>query len=157
VGVARDDAELLELEEKIFDLIHAMDDFDPEISRLHEIWTGEMLRLEAAAAAGESTLSRTERSAIVRAMPECIEHTRLCNLQHPLDEEAGRLAKQMWEIPAKTPEGRRSKFLVLLAYFMPREWSEADVDADCEIEYARKFMIEMIGGEPAEQLREQLA
>jgi hypothetical protein len=123
---------------------------------LQEIWTEETLRLYAAAERGESTLSSAEQSAIVRAMPECIEHTRLCNLQHPLDEEAGRLAKRMWEIPATTPEGRRAKFFVLLACFMPTEWSVAD-DVDCDIEYARNLMIEMIGGEPAEQLRDQFA
>jgi hypothetical protein len=155
---AGDDAKLLELEEKIFDLIHAIDEFNPEISRLQEIWTDEYQRLHDAVLTGESTLSGAEQSAIVRAMPECIEHTRLCNLQRPLDEEAGRLVKQMWEIPATTPEGRRAKFFVLLAYFMPREWSEAsNKDADCDIEYARKFMIEMVGGECAEQLREQFA
>jgi hypothetical protein len=155
---AGDDAKLLELEEKIFDLIHAIDEFNPEISRLQKIWTDEYRRLHDAVLTGESTLSGAEQSAIVRAIPECIEHTRLCNLQRPLDEEAGRLVKQMWEIPATTPEGRRAKFFVLLAYFMPREWSEAsNKDADCDIEYARKFMIEMVGGECAEQLREQFA
>jgi hypothetical protein len=45
-----------------------------------------------------------------------------------------------------------------LAFFMPGEWSEAsDIDADCDIEYARRLMIEMIGGEPGEQLRDQFA
>jgi hypothetical protein len=153
-----DDAQLLELEEKIFDLIHAIDDFDPEISRLLEIWINESERLYNEARFGNSTLSKGERSAIINAMPECIEHTRLCNLQQPLSEEDERLVKQMWSIPAKTPEGRRAKFFVLLAFFMPGEWSEAsDVDADCDIEYARGLMIEMIGGEPAEQLRDQFA
>ncbi len=106
------------------------------------------MRLYEATLTGESTLSPSERSAIVRAMPECIEHTRLCNLPHPLDEEAGRLTKQMWSIPAKTPEGRRAKFFVLLAYFMPENWSVQDADADCDIEYARKFMIEMVAASP---------
>jgi hypothetical protein len=157
-GRGGNDAELLELEEKIFDLIHAIDEFNPELSRLQEIWVNESKRLYEAALTGESRLSPSERSAIVSAMPECIEHTRLCNLQHPMDEEAARLAKQMWDIPATTPEGRRAKFFVLLAYFMPREWSEAsNKDADCDIEYARRFMIEMVGGECAQQLREQFA
>jgi hypothetical protein len=31
----------------------------------------------------------------------------------------------MWSIPATTPEGRRAKFFVLLAFFMPAEWSSA--------------------------------
>lgn len=152
------DTQLLELEEKIFDLIHARDEFNPEISRLQDIWVDESTRLYDETLTGESTLSPSERRAIVSAMPECIEHTRLCNLQRPLDEEAGRLAKRMWDIPAKTPEGRRAKFFVLLAYFMPREWSEtSDKIADCDIEYARRLMIEMIGGEPADQLRDQFA
>jgi hypothetical protein len=158
VAAGDDDAQLIELEEKIFDLIHAIDDFDPEISRLQEIWINESERLYNETQFGNGTLSKEERSAIISAMPECIEHTRLCNLQQPLNEEAERLVKQMWSIPAKTPEGRRAKFFVLLAYFMPGEWSEAsDIDADCDIEYARRLMIEMIGGEPAEQLRDQFA
>jgi hypothetical protein len=152
------DARLIELEEKIFELIHAMDEFEPEMSRLQETWVNESERLYNETQFGNGTLSNADRSAIINAMPECIEHTRLCNLHRPLDEEAERLVKQMWSIPAKTPEGRRAKFLVLLAYFMPAEWSEAsDIDADCDIEYARRLMIEMIGGEPAEQLRDQFA
>jgi hypothetical protein len=157
-GHGGDDAKLLELEEKTFDLIHAIDEFNPEIKQSREIWAGEMARLQDASFAGESALGEAEWIAAVQAMPEHIEHTRLCNLQAPLDEEAGRLVKQMWDIPARTPEGRRAKFLVLLAYFMPIEWSEtSDKVADCDIEYARKFMIEMVGGEPAEQLRDQFA
>jgi hypothetical protein len=155
---ANADARLIELEEKIFELIHAMDEFEPEMSRLQQVWTSESIRLYNEVQYGSSTLSAKDRSAIINAMPECIEHTRLCNLVQRQDDEAQLLVKQMWAIPAKTPEGRRAKFFVLLAYFMPEKWSEAsDIDADCDIEYARRLMIEMIGGEPAEQLRDQFA
>jgi hypothetical protein len=42
---ANADARLIELEEKIFELIHAMDEFEPEMSRLQQVWTSESIRL----------------------------------------------------------------------------------------------------------------
>ena len=40
---------------------------------------------------------------------------------------------------------------------MPDEWRENDKRVDYDIEQARNFMIDLIGGEVAEQLREQFA
>ena len=40
---------------------------------------------------------------------------------------------------------------------MPDEWREDDERADYDVKQARNFMIELIGGEEAEQLRDQLA
>jgi hypothetical protein len=51
----------------------------------------------------------------------------------------------------------QEKFFVLLNCIMPHEWSEDDERADYDVKQARNFMIELIGGEEAEQLREQFA
>jgi hypothetical protein len=59
----------------------------------------------------------------------------------------------MWTTPARTPEGRRAKVLVLLGCIMPGDWRE--VEADWGVKEARDLLIEFVGGEPAEQLRDQ--
>jgi len=40
---------------------------------------------------------------------------------------------------------------------MTDDWREHDRELDWDIQMARDLMIEFIGGEPAEQLREQFA
>jgi hypothetical protein len=59
----------------------------------------------------------------------------------------------MWAIPARTPEGRRAKVLVLLGTIMPRDWRE--IEADWGVKEGRDLLIEFVGGEPAQQLRDQ--
>jgi hypothetical protein len=62
----------------------------------------------------------------------------------------------MWLTPARTPEGKRAKLLVLLGYIMcDDDWREDNAGADWDIRMARDLMIEFVGGEPAAQLREQ--
>jgi hypothetical protein len=90
-------------------------------------------------------------------MPERIEHSRLVELQRPYDDEAGQLFEQIKATPAQTSEGKAEKFLVLLYYIMPDDWREHDGVADYEIKQARNLIFELIGGEPAAQLREQFA
>jgi hypothetical protein len=51
-------------------------------------------------------------------MPECIEHERLTDLQDAQWSAADELVSRMWALPAETPEGRRSKLLVLLGFIM---------------------------------------
>ncbi len=63
----------------------------------------------------------------------------------------------MWSIPAQTPEGRRAKLLVLLGDIMTDGWSEHDGNVDWDIKMARDLMIEFVGGEPGEQLRDQFS
>jgi hypothetical protein len=65
------------------------------------------------------------------------------------------LIKQMFAIPAHTADGRRAKATVLLTCIMGSEWTETDKDADYDVEMARKLLIEFIGGEPGEMLRDQ--
>jgi hypothetical protein len=59
----------------------------------------------------------------------------------------------MREIKAQTPEGRRSKVLVLLGYVM----EDGVFDEPFDVTRARDLMIEFVGGEPAVQLRDQFA
>ena len=60
------------------------------------------------------------------------------------------LIKQILSAPA-------GEVLCLLNCIMPDEWREDDERADYDIKQARNFMIELIGGEEAEQLRDQFA
>jgi hypothetical protein len=106
---------------------------------------------------GEHPRSWPERRAIVGAMPECIEHKRLVELQRPHCDAQDELIKQVLSIPALTPKGKQEKFFVLLNCIMPDEWREDDSRADYHIKQARNFMIELIGGEEAEQLSDQFA
>jgi hypothetical protein len=67
------------------------------------------------------------------------------------------LVEQMWAIKARTPEGRRAKVIVLLGYVMEDdEWRRA-WDLDFDVTRARDLLIEFVGGEPSEQLRDQFA
>jgi hypothetical protein len=116
------DSRLLEIENEIFELREEIGKFDPEILRLQEIWSAEMIRLCNESSTGECTLNKEERSAAVAAMPEAIEHTRLVKLQRPFQERADELVDQMWSTPARTAEGRQAKLLVLLGYVMADDW-----------------------------------
>ena len=92
-------------------------------------------------------------------MPECIEHSRLAKLQQPHLDAQDELIKKVLSTPALTPKGKLEKFFVLLNFIMPDDWREDEDDerADYDIKQARNFMIELIGGEQAEQLRDQFA
>jgi len=89
-------------------------------------------------------------------MPEVKEHNRLARIQDAHFEKMEALVKQMWATPALTPEGRRAKVLVALN-LLPDEWRDGDWQADYAILKARQLLIEFIGGEPGEQLRDQFA
>jgi len=65
------------------------------------------------------------------------------------------LIKQMWQTPARTAEGRRAKAAVLLFCMMGSDWQETDEGADWAVRHARSLLIEFVGGEPGERLREQ--
>ncbi len=154
-SIQPDDRALLELEEQIFECKAAAEEFDDEIYRLWEIWTKEMRRLRLESLVGLSTLTHDEQWALVKEMPESKEHDRLVNLQEPLHVEMDKLIRNMWATPARTPEGRRSKVLVLFSCILGSEWCRHDGDVDYEINRARDMILEFVGGEPGEQLRDQ--
>ena len=123
--------------------------------RLAKIWNAESRRLYDEALAAEHKrgiyLSPEERWKLVANIPECIEHNRLCQLQEPFTVKMDALIKQMFATPAHTPEGRRAKVLVLLGCIMGDDWTEYREFM------ARSLLIEFIGGEPGESMRDQFA
>jgi hypothetical protein len=157
VALPLDDSELLKLEEQIFEQYNASTSFDDEIWRLHRIYVDEAKRLNEEARAGRCTLTEDERWALVGEMPECKECTRLEKLRDPFDKRVDELIQQMWQIPARTEEGRRAKAIVLLGCILGDDWRGTDQDTDYHILHARALLIEFIGGEPGEMLRDQFA
>jgi len=65
------------------------------------------------------------------------------------------LVKEMFATPAHTAEGRRAKAEVLLGCIMGDDWRHVDKETDYPELMARKLLIEFIGGEPGESLRDQ--
>jgi hypothetical protein len=157
VALPLDDSELLKLEEQIFEQHKAASAFNDEIWRLHRIWLDEAKRLNEEARQGRCTLTEDERWELVGEMPECKECTRLESLQASFDKRMDELIKQMWQMPARTEEGRRAKAAVLLSCVMGSEWQEVDKDTDYREGMARTLLIEFVGGEPGEMLRDQFA
>jgi hypothetical protein len=62
----------------------------------------------------------------------------------------------MFQYGPDRSHARRAKVLVALR-LLPDEWRDVDEKADYGIRKAREFLIEFIGGEPGEQLRDQFA
>jgi hypothetical protein len=67
------------------------------------------------------------------------------------------LIKQMYATPAHTAEGRPAKVMVLLGVILGEDWRDHDDETDYPQLMARRLLIEFIGGEPGEQLRDQFA
>ena len=116
---------------------------------------GETKRLEREAREGRCTLTPDERWALVGGMPECKENNRLVKLQEPFYGRMDAFVKQMWQIPAQTAEGRRAKAMVLLFCILGPDWHGAEEETDYPERHARTFLIELVGGESGERLREQ--
>ena len=89
--------------------------------------------------------------------PECREHSRLCTLQEPFWARMDALINQMYATPAHTAEGRPAKVMVLLGVILGEDWRDHDDETDYPQLMARRLLIEFIGGEPGEQLRDQFA
>ena len=167
-SVQSDDSVLLELEEKIFEHHAAATKYDAEIHRLGTIVQSEGRRLYDEALAAEVRQGRLECyltpdqrwakvSAMVSAMVENEELTRLIGLQDAHWYAMDGSVEKMWTIPAHTPEGRRAKVLVLLGVILDTDWRQADEMATYEARRLRSILFEFIGGEPGEQMRNQFA
>jgi hypothetical protein len=85
------------------------------------------------------------------------ERQRIIRLAEPHHKTVQELLKQIWSIPATTPEGRQAKFFVLLNFVLDPEWRQGDWAAEPHIKMTRDLLIEFVGGESADQLREQFA
>jgi hypothetical protein len=151
------DVALFLLENKIFEHKAVFEAVEPETDRLDSIVCNVKHRLHDECDATRSAPTFEEREAIVNAMPEFKEYMRLREVQELERARADDLVKQMWEIKAQTPEGRRAKLLVLLGYVMEGEEWRRSFDEPFDITLARDLMIEFVGGEPAAQLRDQFA
>jgi hypothetical protein len=114
---------------------------------------------DTAVVAGNVVETADQRLEQAAAMPEYIEQSRLVDLQDAQWRAADELVGKMWALPAQTPEGKRSKLLVLLGYILGEEWRNQDEhhETSYEIMRARALMIEFVGGEPSAQLRDQFS
>jgi hypothetical protein len=117
---------------------------------------GEAKRLEQEAREGRRTLTPDERWALVGELPECKENNRLVKLQE-FYRRMEALVKQMWQIPARTAEGRRAKAMVLLFCGLGPDWQRAEEETDYVERHDRTLLIEFVGGESGESLRGQFA
>jgi hypothetical protein len=159
-AIPQTDTALLDLERRIFEHKEAADELGQLAQPLNVIWCRENHRLHDEFEAGRTSQTFDERRAIVEAMPEYQESTRLGELRAREWKSADDLVSQMWAIEAQTPEGRRAKLVVLLGYVMEQdEWREGDWEGSKTFDTvrARDLMIEFVGGEPAKQLREQFS
>ena len=66
------------------------------------------------------------------------------------------LVKQMFAIPAHTAEGRRAKVSVLLGCILGDD-RHVDGQTEYAVRMGRNLLIELVGGEPGEMLRDQFA
>ena len=156
-AMPQDDRRLIELEEKIFEEWRAAKAFEPEIVRLSEIWHAEFKRLADQARDEHSGLGNDEAFRLAGQIPECQEHSRLCELEDTHVGEMEALIKEMWATPAHTSEGRRAKVQVLLVCIMGDGWTSVDEQTEWHELNARNLLIELIGGEPGDRLRDQFA
>ena len=160
VALPADDSELLKLEEQIFEQHEKATAYDDEIIRLSAIWTAKSDRLYREALGAEKRsgifLNAQERWRIVTDIPECVEHSRLCELQEPFMIKKDALIKQMFATPAHTADGRHAKVTVLLLV-MGDDWRRGDRATEYRELMARNLLIEFIGGEPGEAMRDQFA
>jgi hypothetical protein len=159
VALPLDDSALVKLEEQIFEEYEGATAYDDEIIRLSDIWRTESDRLykEALSQEAQTGVYPQERWKLVTDTPACIEHSRLVKLQDPFYERMDALVKQMFAMPAHTAEGRRAKATVLLGVIMGDDWRRTDEETDYPELMGRKLLIEFIGGEPGEMLRDQFA
>jgi hypothetical protein len=151
----------LGIAERVFEENMAGHANDAEESRLREIWGMENHRLHDEVEAGRLSLTIAERNKLIDAMPEYSETVRLYDLKWSHLSKMDELIRQMWAIPALTPEGRAAKVWVLLACVMDPEEGWSDYDGhyriDESVEQARALLIELVGGEPGQALREPFA
>lgn len=76
-------------------------------------------------------------------------------LQDPFYERMDALVKQMFAMPAHTAEGRRAKATVLLGCVLGDDWRRVDGETEYPERMARTMLIDFVGGEPGEMLRDQ--
>jgi len=152
-----DDSALLQLEEQVFEAYWAGHAKNEEIYQLglDEHWWAEFRRLRQEK--DGQILSEQEAWDVVAATPEGRECVRLEELRDGHWDRMAGLIDRMWALPAKTEAGRKAKALVLLVCVLGAEWQDRDEEADWHVLKARRLLIDLVGGEAAESLRESFA
>jgi hypothetical protein len=144
----KEDAELIELDEQIFEEWNAGRAFADDLKQ-SDLAFGEVLaRLQAEGLSSEEFMER------LGATPESQRYDYFDSLQDSHLRRMEHLLEKMWAIPATTPEGREVKVQVLLSCVL--DWREHDEVAQWEVKMARDLLFELVGGEPA-QRRNQFA
>lgn len=152
---SQDDAELFRIEAEIFrenELSHQADD---EIARLDAICRAGLERRREEL--GVRSLTNEEFEQRLDEMPEARERDRLIDVHYSHLDRMNALIQQMWAIPARTPEAREAKFLVLIGCVLEDRFRDGDWEADWDVKIARDLLIEFVGGEPAKRQRDQFA
>jgi hypothetical protein len=147
LSIADSDAELLSVASEILRLNELANQDKDEMVRLQGIWREKLDQL-----LDQGKHTPKERWAIVCAMPESIEHSRLVNNTEPCFAAADKLVKRLWSLPAQTPDGKKAKVRVLFDYILDSDWHCSDKDADWDIEMTRKLLFELAGTSTAEIL-----
>lgn len=145
------DAELLSLRGRIFEIYEKAHEHDDEMERLQAAWMDEYKR------ATSSGLSKEQAWDHIKQLPESAEHSRLVKLTDPFHSEIERLVTVMMSVPAQTPAGKATKAEVLIYCVMGLDWLQPEANADWDVRFARKLLLEFIGGKSAAELQSRFA
>lgn len=148
-----EDARLLDIEARIWELYELAHQHDDEMSRLHCHCVDQLKSLSET----RPDMDSKQRWDFITQTPESKEHTRLVTLTDPYHDQIEALVREMWPIRARTADGRRAKFEVLIACCMGPDWERNDKDADWDAMMARSLLLEFIGGKEGEELRQRFA
>ncbi|MHC2585396.1 hypothetical protein [Bradyrhizobium diazoefficiens] len=144
-----DDAALLKLKERIFEAWHASNEHDDEIRRLERARAAKHEELE------QEGMSADDRWALVFSLPEFQRLERLIESSQDHFDRMSVLIDKMWAVTALTEAGRAAKVSVLLTCIL--RWRDPDGEMDWHEFMARQLLVDLVGGEAAESLRQQFA
>jgi hypothetical protein len=152
-----EDQSLLDLERDILDVHRQATADDEEISQCMHAWRDEWLRLDKEAKDGRINLTQEEISEAVGKLPSVARQKVLNEIAQPHYDRMDDLIEKMWAIPARTAEGKRAKFQVLLICIAKSDWLDNEHDADYDTRMIRSLLLELLGGEQAERFKKQFA
>jgi hypothetical protein len=101
------------VDNRVLNLKEKLDEHLPEIVRLQNVWSGELMRIG-------DTLSREDAWKRIKAMPEAIEQEKLTAIDRPLYQEGDVLVEEIWKIRAQTLEGKRKRSKYSTHGFCPK-------------------------------------
>ncbi|WP_063686009.1 hypothetical protein [Bradyrhizobium stylosanthis] len=146
-----EDTRLLDIEARIWGLYELAHQHDDEMTRLHCHCVDQLKALSES----RPDMDSKQRWDFITQTAESKEHERLVKLTDPYHDQIEALVKEMWPIKARTADGRRAKFEVLVACCMSLDWQDTDKDADWDTMMARHLLLEFMGGKEADELRKR--